>query len=364
MPQLDAQTFKDIVGLLTPFMDTEDERQAILDSVFVGHATRPDIDLSGAPEAFTRSMIHTLIRFGEIEPGEQSLSALLRFIREQVGVDKQRRIDGWIAAANTGKRSTFPARITPPAQATGPRMPLVVALIGAAALVIAALIAILPGIINRNDQQASAQTAEAQTRVFRTDQPSTTPNQETLIAEVLATETQRAAVVVGAFTPTATPNLSGTARAAANATLTAAALVSSPEAFTPNSFSVIDGSNAIRLAELRRMGSGRGRIYRAVYAPDGKTIAVVGTLGVWLYDVHNLEAVPRLFDGHTEVVTNAAWSEDSRYLVSSSGDTSLILWEVATGQPLRTLRGHQSWVTSVAWSPETSTLSRLRPTRL
>ena len=39
-------------------------------------------------------------------------------------------------------------------------------------------------------------------------------------------------------------------------------------------------------------------------------------------------------------------------LASSGNDTTIRIWDVATGQQLRVLKGHTDWVRSVAWSPD------------
>ncbi len=54
--------------------------------------------------------------------------------------------------------------------------------------------------------------------------------------------------------------------------------------------------------------------------------------------------------GHDSEVTSVAFSADSSRIASSSGDHTVRLWDAFTGEHLATLVGHGSSVTSVAFS--------------
>ncbi|MEO1331025.1 MAG: peptidoglycan-binding protein, partial [Pseudomonadota bacterium] len=56
--------------------------------------------------------------------------------------------------------------------------------------------------------------------------------------------------------------------------------------------------------------------------------------------------------GHTGRVSSVAVTPDGSRALSGSYDTTLILWDLATGQALRTFEGHTSAVTSVALTPD------------
>jgi WD40 repeat protein len=52
------------------------------------------------------------------------------------------------------------------------------------------------------------------------------------------------------------------------------------------------------------------------------------------------------------LVTSVAFSPDGRLIASGSKDKTIKLWDVKTGEEIRTLKGHSSWVNSVTFSPD------------
>lgn len=58
------------------------------------------------------------------------------------------------------------------------------------------------------------------------------------------------------------------------------------------------------------------------------------------------------FLGHTGIVWVVRFLPDGQRAISSSGDTTLILWDVATGQPIRRFEGHTSDIYGMDVSPD------------
>jgi WD40 repeat protein len=60
----------------------------------------------------------------------------------------------------------------------------------------------------------------------------------------------------------------------------------------------------------------------------------------------------RTLEGHTSRVTAVAMSSDGRCAVSASIDTTLKVWNLETGQAINTLEGHSEALSAVALSPD------------
>ena len=65
----------------------------------------------------------------------------------------------------------------------------------------------------------------------------------------------------------------------------------------------------------------------------------------------------RTLKGHQDVVLSVAFDSQGETLASGSNDKTVKLWEARTGKLLHTLEGHQHQVTSVAFDPQGRTLA-------
>ena len=99
----------------------------------------------------------------------------------------------------------------------------------------------------------------------------------------------------------------------------------------------------------------KGIISEIAYSPDGKHLAVAIGTEIWLYDAQTGEELD-LLAGHTDVVISIAFSPDSQTLTSGGSDGTVHLWDTATVSKIRTLTTHTGAIT-VAFSPDGNTLA-------
>ncbi len=107
--------------------------------------------------------------------------------------------------------------------------------------------------------------------------------------------------------------------------------------------------NAGQLSQTRILG--HGTFISAARNPDGQTVAIGGSLGIWVYDLAD-PTTPLQLEGHTDRVGSVAWSPDGSRLASGSDDTTVRIWDPLSGAALRTLAGHTRRVRTVDWSAD------------
>ena len=136
------------------------------------------------------------------------------------------------------------------------------------------------------------------------------------------------------------------------------------------SSTIAEEYRTLNLPEVAKLRLGKGWVSGNIeYSPNGHRIAVASSIGVWIYNAYTYAEVA-LLTGHTGPVRSVAFSPDSKKLVSGGDDGTARLWDVKTGQLLRTYEGHTAVakafhrnegqavpVRSVAFSPDGKTIA-------
>ncbi|MEG4250562.1 WD40 domain-containing protein [Microcoleus sp. Pol10D4] len=100
-------------------------------------------------------------------------------------------------------------------------------------------------------------------------------------------------------------------------------------------------------------GVGMSSVDCVVISPDGKTFASNSSK---LWNLHTGELI-RTFSGHSVAVYCVAINPNGTILASGSYDRQIKLWNLETGQEFRTIKGHSSLIRSLAFSPDGETLA-------
>jgi WD40 repeat protein len=120
---------------------------------------------------------------------------------------------------------------------------------------------------------------------------------------------------------------------------------------------VISPANASRVTLLQFLIGHADAVLEAAFSPDGRTLATSSadtTIRLWQVATG---ALLRTLEGHTSNVPSVAFSPDGSLLASGSWDKTVRLWQTADGTLLRTLEGHTDLVISVDFSSDKTTLA-------
>ncbi|MBU0510526.1 MAG: WD40 repeat domain-containing protein, partial [Chloroflexi bacterium] len=108
---------------------------------------------------------------------------------------------------------------------------------------------------------------------------------------------------------------------------------------------------------LRSLETHTAWVNSVAFSPDGKTLASgSGDETIRLWDVETGQQIREALTGNTAGVTSVAFSPDGKTL--ASGGLTIRLWDVEMGQQIgEALTGHEYAVNSVAFSPDGKTLA-------
>lgn len=103
---------------------------------------------------------------------------------------------------------------------------------------------------------------------------------------------------------------------------------------------------------------GSGTISKIQYSPDGTLLAVVSSIGVWIFNEQTAEP-QHLLAAHTGVINSISFSPDGSTLAVGTENGTVQIWNISTGEHQKTFtrRGYYFGVNNVFFMPDGSTLA-------
>ncbi len=141
--------------------------------------------------------------------------------------------------------------------------------------------------------------------------------------------------------------------------------------FSPDNVTLVSGSqdgsmrlwNADTGELLHVLNESWGEIQSVAFSPDGTLLASATKSRVRLWDPVTGDVV-HTFDGYTAgdsyfggAMLSVAYSPDGTTLAGGGADSTITLWDTATGQPRNVLYGRVAAITSLAYSPDGALLA-------
>lgn len=109
----------------------------------------------------------------------------------------------------------------------------------------------------------------------------------------------------------------------------------------------ITAENADQLVQVGRLGNGVVR--GLAWSPDGSTLAIATSLGVWVHDADNPDNPPALLEMDAGASSVAA----SDSLIAAGSDDGMVhIWDIATLEQQAVLEGHLYYVGSITFSDD------------
>ena len=105
-----------------------------------------------------------------------------------------------------------------------------------------------------------------------------------------------------------------------------------PQTLSLDALQPITVDNVTELAQLQVLGN--GAINDTAWSPDGTTIAVATTRGIYLHSASDLSLEPTLLGGRIADVTSIAYTPDGT-MIAGTINNRAVLWSTITGEILR-----------------------------
>ena len=108
-------------------------------------------------------------------------------------------------------------------------------------------------------------------------------------------------------------------------------------------------------AEVKHINAGPIWLSAMALAPDGRH-AYIGTNDIAVWNIETGQKV-RTMVGHADEVTDINFSPDGKQVISTSFDGTARLWDLARGEPLRELAKHDEFIFNAVFSADGKTIA-------
>ncbi len=100
---------------------------------------------------------------------------------------------------------------------------------------------------------------------------------------------------------------------------------------------------------------GRGRINDLAFSPDGESLAIATTIGVWIYELATLEPIA-LWETERGLISTVAFSPDGQWIATSNWDGVFKVWDADMQRCTAKIQGTR-YRNALAFSPDSQYLA-------
>jgi WD40 repeat protein len=117
---------------------------------------------------------------------------------------------------------------------------------------------------------------------------------------------------------------------------------------------IVDASTGVQVGET--IPGHENGVWGVAYSPDGRQVALTGADVIDVWDLASHQPVLSL-RGHSGFIYSVAFSPDGKYLASGGMDTTIKLWDRASGRLVRSYLGHEGFVREVDFSRDSQQIA-------